>query len=184
MYEVQRYASNELPPGIEGQVASFIRLVWNGGGTGEDRFWSMNDPSGKDEHFVIAERGVLVSYAVAGRRMITHLGSSYRLLGVGGVMTYPAFRHEGHGTRLVAAVTDYIRGSDVDMGMLFTGIDLHPFYQANGWIPLKREGVYYGDPAAPKFADAHTMMLYVSEHAKAHRDDFEQGDLFVGESMW
>src|SRR5215207_6469374 len=101
MYEVQRYASNELPSGIEGQVASFIRLVWNGGGTGEDRFWSMNDPSGNVEHFVIAERGVLVSYAVVGQRTITHLGSSYRLLGVGGVMTYPAFRHEGHGTRVV-----------------------------------------------------------------------------------
>lgn len=184
MYPVQHYASNELPADLAAQVGSFIRLVWSSDEKGEDRFWTINDPSGEVEHFVIAERGMLVSYALLCRQTITHLGHTYRLFGLGGMMTYPEFRHEGHGTRVVEAATNYLRGSDVDAGMLFTGPDLHPFYQANGWIPLKKEGVYYGDPAQPKFEDAHILMLYVSEHAKAHRDDFEQGDLFVGESMW
>ncbi|MEP7291718.1 MAG: hypothetical protein ABI835_08030, partial [Chloroflexota bacterium] len=107
MYEVQQYASNELPAEIDAQVASFIRIVWASDEQGEDRFWSINDPSGEVAHFAIVERGVLVSYALV-RRTITHLGNTYRLMGVGGVMTYPAFRKEGHGRRVVDAATAYI----------------------------------------------------------------------------
>ncbi len=36
-------------------------------------------------------------------------------------MTCPTFQGEGYGKRVVAAATDYIRRSDADLGMLFTG---------------------------------------------------------------
>lgn len=184
MYEVQHYRSNELPPILDGQAASFIRLVWNVGGTGDDRFWRLNDPSGEVEHFVVAERDTLISYVLLRRRTITHMGNTYRLFGLGGMMTYPAFRHEGHGARVAQAATAYLRHSDMDAGMLFTGSSLFPYYEPHGWVPLEREGVYYGDSNQPQFSDSHVMMLHVSDHARNHRQDFEQGDLFVGASLW
>ncbi len=184
MYEVQHVRSDQLPLEISLQVTSFIRIVWAGDQRGDDRFWQMTDPEGIVEHFYIAERGVLVSHATVSRLTITHLGQSYDVRTVGGVFTYPAFRHEGHGTQLVAALSDSIRASDTDAGMLFTGLDLHPFYQSNGWLTVNREGVYYGDPEQPKQSDAHLMILPVSEKSITHRDDFERDSLYVGDSTW
>lgn len=118
-YVVKQYASTELPPELAAQFASFVRLVWLSHLTGEDRFWTLLDPSGVTRHFVVAERGVLISHAAVGQRRIEHLGESYSLYTLGGVFTYPAFRGEGHGQRVVDAASDYIRKGTGDMGMLF-----------------------------------------------------------------
>lgn len=184
MYEVKQYASNELPPEIDAQIASFIRIVWAYDRKGEDRFPRVGTPKPATQHFVIAERGVLISHVNVIHREITHMGERYRLYGLRNVFTYPAFRGEGHGRQIVNVASAYILKSDADAGMLFTGIDLFPFYQVSGWTALQKTGVYYGDPDHPQFKDAPIMLLYVSDHAKAHRDDFEQGNLFVGESLW
>ena len=82
------------------------------------------------EHFIIVERGVLISHADVSERAITHRGETYLLCGIGEVMTNPNFRHEGHGQRVVSAATDYIRSSDADIGMLFTGTELEAFYNS------------------------------------------------------
>jgi hypothetical protein len=82
------------------------------------------------------------------------------------------------------AATAYILNSDADIGMLFTAPETAPFYEASGCAALNKTGVHYGDPTQPEFDDAFIMMLYVSEQAKAHRDDFEQGSLFVGAFLW
>ena len=184
MYEVQHVRSDQLPLEISLQITSFFRLVWGGDEKGEDRFWQMTDPEGVVEHFYIAERGVLVSHALVRRLTITHMGESYTVLGVGGVFTYPSFRNEGHGARVVAAASDSIRSSDADIGMLFTGLELHPFYRGNGWMTVNRDGVYYGDPEHPQQSDAHLMILPVSEKGIAKRDDFERGLLYVGDFTW
>ena len=118
------------------------------------------------------------------RLTITHAGESYDVRGVGGVFTYPAFRNEGHGAQVVAAFSDNIRSSDADVGMLFTGPDLHPFYRRSGWTTVNRDGVYYGDPEQPEHSDAHLMILPVSEKGIAHRADFELGLLYVGAATW
>ncbi|MBI1257564.1 MAG: GNAT family N-acetyltransferase [Chloroflexi bacterium] len=184
MYEVQHVRSDQLPLEISLQVTSFFRIVWGADEQGEARFWQMTDPEGVVEHFYIAERGLLVSHALVKRMTLTHMGESYTVLGVGGVITYPAFRREGHGARVVAAASDAIRSSDADLGMLFAGLGHHPFYQRNGWTPLKREGVYYGDPQKPEHSDSHLMILPVSDKAIAHQEDFERGSLYVGPETW
>ena len=184
MYEIRHVRSAQLPLEISLQVSSFVRIVWGADQKGEDRFWQMSDPEGLDEHFYIAERGVLISHAAVSRLTITHLGQTYRVRGVGGVFTYPAFRNEGHGTRLVAAVSDSIRSSDADLGMLFTGLDHHPFYRRSGWTTVNRDGLYFGDPQQPEWTDSHLMILPVSEKGIAHRDDFERESLYVGNSTW
>jgi predicted acetyltransferase len=112
------------------------------------------------------------------------MGQTYEVLGVGGVFTYPAFRKEGHAARIVAALSDSIRASGADMGLLFTGLDLHPFYGRFGWMPLTKEGVYYGDPQQPQLNDTHIMLLPLSENVKMHLNDFEQETMYVGASTW
>jgi GNAT superfamily N-acetyltransferase len=184
MYEVRHVRSDQLPLEISLQVISFVRIVWAGDQKGEARFWQMPDPEGVVEHFYIAERGVLISHGSVSRMTITHAGETYHVRGVGSVFTFPAFRNEGYGAQVVAAISDSIRSGDADVGMLFTGLDLHPFYRRSGWMTVNREGVYYGDPQQPKFSDAHLMILPVSEKGIAHRDDFERGLLYVGASTW
>lgn len=151
---------------------------------GDDRFHDLFATSETMEHFVIIVRGVLVSHADVTQRVLTHEGETYRLYGIGEVMTHPAFRREGHGSRVVEAATDYIRHSDADIGMLFTMPELEGFYGACGWTRLNRYGAYYGDANQSKFDDAFIMMLYLSGKAKTRRADFERGTLYVGETLW
>ncbi len=186
MYEVQHVTSDHLPDAIYQQMASFIRLVWLGHLKGEDRFWVLADPTGHIDHFYVAERGVLVSHACVNRRTITHAGETYTLRGVGAVFTYPAFRKEGQGARVVAAATDFIRGTDADVAMLFTSPDLEPFYAAHGWSALRPEPEIASGDAQQPSVDSHefTMMLFLSEKARAHRDDFLRGPIYVGEYTW
>jgi len=184
MYEIQHVPSAQLPLEISLQITSFFRIVWGSDEKGEDRFWQMTDPEGVVEHFYIAERGVLISHGLVQRLTITHMGQWYDVRGVGGVITYPAFRNEGHAGRVVAALTDNIRASAADLSILFTGENLHPFYGRFGWIPLKREGVYYGDPQQPQLNDTHIMLLPLSEKVKAHLSDFERESMYVGPFTW
>lgn len=184
MVEILHYPASELPIEIGCQISGFVRLVWLSHLRGEDRFWTRHDPTSNTQHFVVVERGVLISHAGVIQREIAHLGESYRLMGLSGVFTYPDFRGEGYGTQVVEAATQYIRASGVDIGMLFTGLDLDPFYLPIGWERLRREGIHFGDPAQPQFDDSHLMMLYLSDKAKARRDDFEAGELYVGKGLW
>lgn len=184
MYPVVMHPGNHMPPSLAYQVASFFRLVWLNDMKGDDRFWNFFESPEVVAHFTISERDVLISHAQVLRRDLEHLGSRYVMYGVGGVMTYPAFRGEGYGHRVVEATTDFIRNSEADVGILFTGMDLHPFYRQHGWQALERDGVYHGDPQQPEFNDAHTMILPVSAHGQAHIDDFARGELYVGAHMF
>lgn len=185
MYPIQQYAWNELPSGLAYQIASFIRLIWLNELKGEDRFWDFFNSPEVAAHFVISERDILISHALIRRREIEHQGSTYKLLGVGAVMTYPAFRGEGYASRVVEAVTNYILSSDADVGMLFTDTELEPFYARWGWVSINHPGITSGDPDHPELeADAFTMMLFVSDKAQAHHADFERGPIFVGEFTW
>lgn len=186
MYEVQHYRSDQLPDSIYQQMASFIRLVWLSHLQGEDRFWRLVDPTGHIDHFCIVERDVLISHACVNQRTITHAGATYTLRGLGAVLTYPAFRKEGHGTRVVAAATEFIRSTDADIGMLFTSPALEPFYGAHGWQALRPEpSIASGDPQQSRVAtDEFTMMCFCSERAQIHRADFLRGPIYVGEYTW
>ena len=184
MYDVKQYASNELPVEIAAQFASFVRLVWLSHLKGEDRFWTLIDPTGVTQHFVISERGVLITHVAVGQRRIEHLGESYDLYTLGGVFTYPAFRGEGHGQRAVDAASDYIRQGTGDMGMLFCVPERWNFYGRSGWQHLKA-AITFGDPAAPQAStDEPVMILPISSKVEAHRADFERAPIYVGVHTW
>jgi predicted N-acetyltransferase YhbS len=185
MYEVQQYPTSELPAEIACQIECSIRLIFLDDAQGEDRFFNLKVITDPVRHFVIVEHGALISHALVGQRTIQHGGESYQLYGVGAVLTYPAFRKEGIGGRVVAAASDYIRASDADIGMLFTYPEIEHFYARYGWEHLPEPGVKWGDPANPQYeADAFIMLLPVSAKAHAHRADFDRGPIHVGHSRW
>ena len=184
MYDLNQYRTRELPPDLVGQLIGYYHLLLAHNAFGDDRFFDPFRHGRERQHFLIAERGLVISHADVSPQVITHQGESYRVGGVGEVMTCPTFHHEGHGTRVVTAATDFILHSDSDLGMLFTGTDTAPFYEQNGWIGLPDLRLTYGEPAQPKFSDEFVMILPVTEHAKNHRADFEHGSIFVGASLW
>jgi len=151
---------------------------------GDDRFDHLLIHAEPMEHFVIVERGLLISHADVSERIITHEGETFRLGCVGEVMTHPAFRREGHGQRVIAAASDYIRAKDADVGMLFTMPELESFYGSGGWETVNTQGITFGDPAQPKFDNAFVMMLFVTEHGRAKRDCFNRGPIYVGSTLW
>lgn len=183
MYEVRQYPSNQVPPEIACQVASFIRLVWLSDLKDDDRFWSME---GEEEEttFVIFERGVLISHADVIQRTITHAGESYLMYGLGGVFTYPAFRGEGYGGQVVEAATQFIRASSADLGTLFCDPKRRGFYGQSGWLPLEATILAGAEGQAVPFTDEPMMILYLSDKARAHRADFEGATIYVGEDTW
>lgn len=183
-FAVQQYAAGDLPLDVAAQVESFVRIVWGAQAKGDARFWHLNTISDPTTHFVIVERGVLISHTLVRQRTLNHAGETFSLYGVGAVMTYPAFRGEGHGQRVVEAATAFIRASSADVGMLFTYADLETFYGNCGWVHLPDPGVHYGDPANPKFDDAFVMMLFLSDKGMAKRASFDRGPIYVGSSMW
>lgn len=185
MYPLMHYRSHELPAGIAGQIMMMFSLVMNADAASDDRFADPFSHSEHFDHFVVVERRLLISHADVSQRTITHAGATFRLGCVGEVMTHPAFRHAGHGHRAVAAATELILNSPVDVGMLFTSPDLEPFYAANGWAAVRPDpGITFGDPVQPHFDAAFVMMQFVSAHGKTHRDDFAHGPIYVGKAMW
>jgi hypothetical protein len=184
MYDLVHYRSDQLPPDLAVQILSFFRVVMLDWAKGDERFHDPFEHSDLFHHFMVVERGMMISHADVSFRTITHNGESYRMACVGEVMTLPTFRGEGHGHRAVAAATQFILSSDADIGMLFTDPDLEKFYGASGWLTLGAPGIHFGDPAQPGFDDAFVMMVFVSEKGKAHHADFAHGPIYIGEALF
>lgn len=185
MPEMQQYVHADLPRDILCQIDSFVRIVWMADAKGDDRFWQSDDSSDTTtQHFVIVERGFLISHADVVQHTIIHAGESYLLYGLGGVFTYPGFRNEGYGQQVVDAATAFIRNSPADVGMLFCNPARWNFYGRNGWLPLKNE-ILVGAPEAPQpFQKEPAMMIYNSARAQAHQHDFESQPIYVGTGTW
>jgi predicted N-acetyltransferase YhbS len=129
------YPREELPRDLEVQVLAFLRMEYPDAFRGEERFrdrlWDGTI------HFVRAAGDVLVSHAMVIPIEVSPDGVPIRIAGVASVLTYPQFRHEGHGSGVMRVAGDHIRRSDLGPGMLFCGRPLQPFYARLGWQPLE-----------------------------------------------
>src|SRR4051812_16965115 len=90
------YAYDELPREIEVQILAFMRIVWADIYASENRFRSRLWQSPGAVHLVRSADDILVSHVklqpITGRSA----EGDVPIAGVGGVMTYPQFRGEGH----------------------------------------------------------------------------------------
>jgi len=131
------YASGELPREIEVQILAFMRIVWADIYAYENRFRSRLWQSPGAVHLVRSADDILVSHVklqpITGRSA----EGDVPIAGVGGVMTYPQFRGEGHATALLQRAAAYAEEDGFGTGMLFCSDDMVPFYGRLGWRALE-----------------------------------------------
>jgi GNAT superfamily N-acetyltransferase len=179
------FSDEEVPAGIKCQVLSFHRLQWWEDYTGENRLrdW-IQPPELHPAHVAIVEDGVLISYAAVVWKLLEHAGAVYTTFGLSGVLTYPAFRGQGYGRRVVEAATEVIRASDADIGLFTCEPSLSHFYAASGWIPMERAVLQCGPRSAPLTTTQRAMMGFFSEKGRHGRPSFESLPIYFGHNLW
>jgi len=145
------FTRRDLPRELEIQVLAFMRIVWGDGFQGDERFRTRLWEDDRAVHFVRAVGDLLVSHAQIVVPEVSHDGRALRIAGVGGVMTYPQFRDEGHGTAVMRRTTGYILAdASFDVGMLFCAPENVSFYERFGWSTLPAGRVRVGPPDEPE----------------------------------
>lgn len=178
MYDIH----DKFPPHFYYQVEAFSRIVWGENPEAEDDL-----DAGLDEpvqRFVVARGKRLISYASVCYVELELDGVRYHCGGVGGVMTFPAFRRSGYGGQVVQAATESIQQSPtVDIGLLWTDPKNKSFYNRYGWESLPGLITLIGNPAVP-YDNELRMMIFTSEKGKKARTAFEHGQIHVGSDHW
>lgn len=179
------YPAAELPPDLKCQILSFLRITWPEGFVGENRLrdWI----SREDDHpcnIMLVENGILISHAEVVWKHLEHAGEMYKVYGLSGVFTYPAFRGQGYGRRIVDAGTEYIKASNADIGMFHCDPSLKEFYAKSGWIPMEGSMTWIGKKSDPVISSELMMMLFLSEKGKKRRSAFESEPVYFGEDTW
>jgi GNAT superfamily N-acetyltransferase len=146
------FARADLPRELEIQVLAFMRIVWDDNGfEGDERFRTRLWRDDRALHFVRTDGDLLVSHAQILVPNLVHDGHPLRIAGVGGVMTYPQFRGEGHGTAVMRRATDHILADrSFDLGMLFCSTENVSFYERFGWSVVPDDRVVVGPPDEPE----------------------------------
>ncbi len=185
MIEEIVYPSGEIPAHLKWQILSFLRIEWPDGFTGPNRLrdWI----SREEDHpisFMLVEKDILISHAEVVWKYLEHAGETYKVYGLAGVFTYPAFRRQGYGTRVVALATAYIDRSDADVGIVFTQPHLKEFYSRNGWLPMEKTVVLIGSKRDPAVSDQLVLMRFLSEKGKKGRTSLETVPVYFGEDAW
>lgn len=182
--ELMIFTGDTIPIAYEHQIRSFARMVW-----GDSYLESLNppfeNPAHQSLHFVIGEGDALYSAARVNRTMIEHQGQDYVVYGLGGVMTYPAFRQRGYGSWIVRVATEHIyQQADADMAVLWTEQSTIAFYERLGWEYTPNIEMMIGEKDDPKATTEHVMMLFISARAQSNRADFESHPVYFGTGAW
>lgn len=133
MDELLTYTSAALPEVLKWQAVSFLRVYYPNGFMNENR---LRDWITKEEdhpiYIVLVEQGLLISHTNVVWKHLDHDGVTYKAYGLTGVFTYPSFRGQGYGSKVVAAGTEYILRSDADIAMFYCDPSLMNFYARHG----------------------------------------------------
>lgn len=185
MIREARYSDPELPPELKCQILAFMRVEWAEGfvGANRRRGW-ITSPARHPLHFVLTEDHVLISYTGVVWDMLEHAGNTFKTYGLSGVFTYPAFRGEGHGSRLVERATHYIQASDADIAILFCDPKRKNFYGRSGWRAVEGSATLVGEPQNAAIYPELRMMLFVSEKGERARPRFENEPVYFGKDAW
>lgn len=174
----------DFPAELKWQAVSFMRVEWPFIFTGPDRFLTEPyPPELQPVHFAIVEDNVLISYGSILQLKQPHAGEVYTLYGLGNVFTFPPYRREGFGRQVVEAATRYILASTADVGALFCGARLAPYYRASGWEAMEGATTRIGTPDNYETHDVLRMMLFVSEKGKRGQRAFMHEPFYI-ESPW
>ena len=173
------YVQEDFPPILKCQALAFMRVEWPYIFEGAERFLSETYPPKFDPtHFVIVEGETLMSYAAVVRTNFMHAGEEFRVYGFGNMFTFPPYRGEDHGHKLLDMATDTIEKSDADVGVLYCNERLETFYASKGWI-MTKSPTRFGSPEEYEDSEEQRMMLFVSEKGRRNRNTFDEQPLYV-----
>ena len=191
MPTLSMYRSRELPSWVKWQLLAFMRIEWTGGYVGARQFRDEVWPEGEADntvHFVLEEREFVISQAGVVWKTVRHEDVTYEAGGLTGVLTFPDFRSQGNGTRVVEAATNYIADAGADIGLTTSDPELRAFYARAGWTPLPNTTVLCGDVTSPATVDELVLMLFLSEKGsekgRRGRESFEGRQVYVGANTW
>lgn len=185
MIEQLIYPQDQLPTHLKCQILSFLRITYPEGFVGKHRLrdW-ISAPDNHPVSIVLVEAGILISHTEVVWKTIYHVGETYKAYGLTGVFTYPAFRGQGYGRKIVELGTAYIDETDGDIGLFHCAPDLEPFYSQCGWIPVPQAVTLVGDPATPAVSDELMMIRCLSDKGQCGLSTFAQQPLYFGGSTW
>jgi len=179
------YPSEQLPPHLKCQILSFLRMMWPMGFMGKNRLrdWI----SREEDHSIsmmLVEEDILISHTQVVWKLLDHAGETYKVYGLSGVFTYPAFRGQGYGRQIVDKGTTYIDATDADIAMFHCDKSLKLFYENSGWIPMETAVTYVGPQDDPVISKELLMMRFLSPHGETARPAFETIPFYFGEDTW
>lgn len=185
MVKLVTFADEALPADLKCQILAAHRAEWPDGYAGANRLrdW-VQRPWFHPLHVMLVEQGILVSYAGVAWKRLEHAGETYTAYGLSGVYTYPAFRRQGHGRRVVGAATAHIRRSDADVGLFTCDPKLTGFYSAAGWELVEGAVLRGGPRDAPVPTEERVMMGFFSEKGRRGRAAFASEPIVFDDELW
>lgn len=185
MVEEYSYPQDELPPHLKCQILAFLRITYPEGFVGANRLrdW-ISTPDNHPVSILLVEAGILISHTEVVWKELRHADTSYKVYGLTGVFTYPAFQGQGYGRRIVELGSAYIDASDGDIGLFHCAPHLEPFYRQCGWTPMHHAITLVGNPATPVASAELLMMRFLSDKGQRGRATFEQQPIYFGANTW
>lgn len=173
------YRQQDFPPLYKTQALAFMRCEWPSIFQGDNLYMSETYPPDLHPiHFAIAEGETLLSYATLLRRKLLHAGQTFDIYGFGNMLTFPPFRRQGFGRRILHSATEYIRQGQADVAILYCDASLEAYYAVEGWVAMRSE-TRLGHPEAYTVYDPIRMMLFVSAKGLANQAEFGDSPLYV-----
>lgn len=177
-------ATEDLPAHYEYQIRSFMRILWPGHQE-DDLDQPLTEPELHPTYFVLATEHTVMSYARTIWMPVSYAGQTFKLYGLGDVLTLPASRHQGYGGQIVAAATAHIcADAEADAAILLTEPRLENFYRRSGWEHIPHLTILTGEHAHAQPCDAFPMMLFLSPTARNMRTTFQTQPLFLPGEEW
>jgi GNAT superfamily N-acetyltransferase len=186
MIEQHLYTSADFPADLKCQTLSFLRVEWPEGFMGRNRLrnWITKEAD-HPIHLILIEAGLLISHLNVVWKYLDHAGLTYKTYGLTGVFTYPSFRGQGYGSRIIGAATAYIQASDGDIAMFHCDHSLRDFYARHGWEALDQATTYIGSREKFVVEDELLMMQFLSSKGQHGRTSFECQPIYFGsDSTW
>lgn len=172
-----------IPPHLEIQVRSLLYAEWSG--SSEDDTQPLTDPELHPTYFILADENQVLSYARTIWAMVSHLGQSFKLYGLGDVVTTSKFRCQGYGSRIVEeATTDIQSDREADAALLLTEPNLEDFYRRNGWEFMPGLRVMTCENESCSMEATFPMMMILSAKANALRQVFTRDTLVLPGDEW
>ena len=141
------------------QIIALEQTAWP---SGADQAVFPSAPHTYVTSFAFFEHGKAVCHVGIRKALLLHNGVNYLAYGISEVVTHPSFRHQGLATRLLGLSAEFILSQGAD--------------------PCPNSCLVGGTRQQPFRSDLLgliTMIRFISDRAIAHRQAFEQTDIFL-----